>query len=57
MHVKFGYDSDEEAKNNWQEILEKDKFKKEKYSCDQCVFVSKSGAGLKTHAQQKHKGN
>ena len=47
MKEKFGYDSDEEAEKNWQEILEK----------DLCVFVSKSEAGLKIHNTKKHKGN
>ena len=49
MKDKFGYDSDEEAEKNWQE--------KEEFSCDKCVFVSKSEAGVKIHESKKHKGN
>ena len=57
MKDKFGYDSDEEAEKNWQEILAKEQREKEEFSCDKCVFVSKSEAGVKIHESKKHKGN
>ena len=55
MKDRFGYDSDEEAEQNWQEILKKEQLEKDKLSCDKCVFVSKSEAGLKIHEGKKHK--
>ena len=57
MRDKFGYDSDEEAERNWQEILRKEKLEKKKYSCEQCGFIGKSEGGLKTHDRKKHNGN
>ena len=55
MKDGFGYDSDEEAEQNWQEILKKEQLEKDKFSCDKCVFVSKSEAGLRIHEGKKHK--
>ena len=57
MKEKFGYDSDEEAEKNWQEILKKDELERNKFSCDKCAFASKSEAGLKIHETKKHRGN
>ena len=57
MREKFGYDSDEEAEKNWQEILKKDELEKLKFTCDKCEFASKSEAGLKIHDSKKHRGN
>ena len=56
MKDKFGYDSDEEAERNWQEHLEKEKLEKDKFSCCQCIFISKTEAGLKIHESKKHRG-
>ena len=55
MKDKFGYDSDEEAERNWQEHLERDKLDKNELSCGQCVFNSKTEAGLKIHESKKHR--
>ena len=44
MKEKFGYDLDEVAEKNWQEILKKDELERNKFSCDKCVFASKSEA-------------
>ena len=55
MKEKFGYDSDEEAEKNWQEILKKRDLERNKISCDKCEFTSKTEAGLKIHESKKHK--
>ena len=55
MKDKFGYDSDEEAERNWQEHLEREKLDQNKFSCGQCVFNSKTEAGLKIHENKKHR--
>ena len=57
MREKFGYDSDEEAEKNWQEILKKDELEKFKFICDKCEFARKSEAGLKIHESKKDRGN
>ena len=56
MKDKFGFDSDQEAERNWQEHLEKDKLEKDKFSNCQCIFISKTEAGLKIHESKKHRG-
>jgi hypothetical protein len=54
---KFGYDSDEEAEKNWQEVLKRDELEKSKFTCDKCEFGSKSEAGLNIHKSKKHREN
>ena len=56
MREKFGYDSDEDAEEHWQELLRKEKLAQEKYSCDKCDFATKTEAGLKIHGTKKHGG-
>ena len=56
MRDRFGYDSDEDAEEHYQELLKKDLLEKLKYSCDKCVFASESKVGLKVHGTKKHRG-
>jgi predicted RNase H-like nuclease (RuvC/YqgF family) len=56
MRDRFGYDSDEDAKEHYQELLKKDLLEKLKYSCDKCVFASESKVELKVHGTKKHRG-
>ena len=56
MRDRFGYDSDEDAEEHYQELLKKDTLEKVKYSCDKCVFSSESKVGLKVHGTKKHRG-
>ena len=42
MRERFGYDSDEDAEQHYQELLKKDQMEKAKFSCDKCGFTSKS---------------
>ena len=56
MRNKFGYDSDEDAEEHYQELLKKDQLEKENNSWDKCVFASKTEAGLKIHSTKKHGG-
>ena len=41
MRDRFGYDSDEDAERNWQEILKKDQQEKGQFKYDKYDFTSK----------------
>ena len=56
MKDRYGYDSDEEAEQNYQEMLERDRVEKVNYlKCEKCEYIGKTENGVRIHYAKKHR--